>query len=161
MSTKHLPLVGAFSCVEKVGEGNSKVRKRIRKHSQDMDKFLKECALHDQERGLSVTRLLIDKKAKKIMGYVSLCNDSIRLEIDERDTMQIEYATAPSIKIARLAVSNEYQGKGLGRLLIAMSTFIATEIGKNSGVVFITLDCYEDKGVTEMMTPGGKQNLLN
>ena len=44
LSEKHLPLVDAFSCVETqqlLSQYNSKERRRILKHSKEMDSFLK------------------------------------------------------------------------------------------------------------------------
>lgn len=47
--------------------------------------------------------------------------------------------------MARLAVSTEFQGKGLGKEALQFAIFISQVIRDYSGVVFLTLDCYEHR----------------
>jgi len=68
-------------------EYNAKTRKRILKHSNEMEIFLKDEAYEEQEKGLNTTHLFIDTDANKIAAYISLCNDSIGLELEERNDM--------------------------------------------------------------------------
>ena len=85
LSEEHLPMVDAFSCIEKpemLTQYNAKTRRRIIKHSKEMEDFLKEEAFEEQEKGLNTTHLFIDKESGKIAAYVSLCNDSIGLELE-------------------------------------------------------------------------------
>ena len=148
LSEKHLPLVDAFSCVETqehLSQYNSKERRRILKHSKEMDSFIKAEAYQEQENGLNTTHLLIDEETNKIAAYVSLCNDSIRLDFSEHDKMGYSYTTIPSLKIARLAVSTDYQHRGIGRLLIQFSVYIGIQLRKLSGVAFVTLDCFKHR----------------
>ena len=85
LSEEHLPMVDAFSCIEipeMLTQYNAKTRRRIIKHSKEMEDFLKEEAFEEQEKGLNTTHLFIDKESGKIAAYVSLCNDSIGLELE-------------------------------------------------------------------------------
>lgn len=150
LSKEHLPMVDAFTCAESVEElksqgVNSKNRKRIIAHSKDMEDFLKDESIDEQDKHLNITYLLIDNVNKILVGYVSLCNDCIRLELDEKEELALTYATIPAMKIARLAVDNRYKGHGFGKMLIQFSAYIAQEIQSQSGLVFITLDCYEHR----------------
>ena len=141
-------MVDAFSCTETpemLDSYNAKMRRRIRKHSKEMEDFLKEEAFEEQEKGLNTTHLFIDREMGKIAAYVSLCNDSIGLELKERDDMGLTYTTVPALKIARLAVANEYQGKGMGKSLIQFSAYMGRKIKELSGLAFLTLDCYEHR----------------
>jgi len=147
-SEEHLPLVDAFFCTETpimLLEYNAKTRKRILKHSNEMEIFLKDEAYEEQEKGLNTTHLFIDTDANKIAAYISLCNDSIGLELEERNDMGLAYTTVPAIKIARLAVASDYQGNGIGKLLIQFSAYMGRKIKEMSGLAFITLDCYEHR----------------
>lgn len=74
--------------------------------------------------------MFIDREAGKIAAYVSLCNDSIGLELEERDSMNMSYTTVPTVKIARLAVSVDYQGLGIGKSLIQFSAYMGKKIKK-------------------------------
>lgn len=139
-------LIDNFSCVETdemLAPFKSKDRRRIRKHSLDMERFLREEAYAEQEKGLSETYLFIEND--ELLAYLSLCNDAIRLEFEERDNMELPYTTIPAVKVARLAVSTEFQGKGLGKEALQFAIFISQVIRDYSGVVFLTLDCYEHR----------------
>ena len=141
-------MVNAFSCIESqkiLNQYNSKERRRILKHSQEMNSFLKTEAYQEQEDGLNTTHLFIDSKENKIAAYIALCNDSIRLDFSERDSMGYAYATIPALKIARLAVSSDYQHRGIGKLLVQFSAYMGMQIQKISGIAFLTLDCYEHR----------------
>lgn len=81
----------------------------------------------------------------ELVAYLSLCNDAIKLELQERKGMELAYMTEPAIKVARLAVSNNYQGCGLGRDALEYAVYISQQVREYSGVVFITLDCYEHR----------------
>ena len=162
LSEKHLPMVGAFFCTEESAElqkYNSKERRRIIKHSKEMEDFLKKEALKEQDKGLNTTHLFIDEDTEKLVAYLSLCNDSIRLEFEERDGMNLSYATVPAVKIARLAVSNEYKHQGMGKFLIQFAAYIGKQIRNVSGLTFITLDCYEHR-VTFYESVGFVRNLI-
>lgn len=148
LSKEHLPMVDAFSCVETDEELQglkAKKRHRIQNHSRNVENFLKSEALIEQDRNMNTTHVLIDKEENKIAGFVSLCNDSIRLEVEERNTFGITHASVPALKIARLAVSNEYKHTGNGKLLIYYSALMGIKIRTYSGLSFLTLDCYEHR----------------
>lgn len=136
-----------FSCVETdemLTGYNSKERRRILRHSHDMEDFLKNEAFDEQEKGLSRTYLFVDE-SEKLIAYLSLCNDAIRLEFEERDNMDLPYATIPAIKVARLAVNTKHQGRGIGKEALQFAIFISQTVREYSGVVFLTLDCYEHR----------------
>lgn len=147
LGQKHLSAIDAFACVETENELKqyvSKIKKRVRHHSQEMEDFLKNEAFTEQEKSLNTTHLLIDD-SDNIIGYLSLCSDSIKLEPDERDEMQLTYTTIPAVKIARLAIDNRYKGHGYGKLLINYAVSCCLDMRKYAGITFITLDCYEHR----------------
>lgn len=148
LSEKHLQMLGAFSCIESekiLSKYDSKTRRRIKKHSKEMEDFLKNESLDEQSKVLNSTRLFIDTDTGKVIAYLSLCNDSIRLEIEERDELNLTYTTVPAIKIARLAVDSQYQGQGIGKMLIKFAAYMGDKIHQMSGLIFLTLDCYEHR----------------
>ena len=146
LSDDNKHLIDGFSCVETdemLAGLNAKDRRRIRKHSLDMENFLRNEAYDDQEKGLSRTYLFVEDG--KLIAYLSLCNDAIRLEFEERDDMELPYTTIPAVKVARLAVSVDYQGKGIGKEALQFAIYVAQMVRDYSGVVFLTLDCYEHR----------------
>lgn len=57
----------------------------------------------------------------------------------------MSYATAPALKIARLAVAVEYQRIGLGKSLIQFSAYMGRKVKEMSRLAFLTLDCFEHR----------------
>lgn len=150
LNERHLDVIDAFSCIESdsdlaIYKINSKMKRRIKKHSKEMDDFLHNEALQEQTKGLNATHLFINKENNDLIGYISLCNDSIKLEIDEKNILGFNYSTIPAMKIARLAVSNKYQHKGFGKILIDFSVYAAKSLTNVTGIAFITLDCYKHR----------------
>ena len=148
LAKRHLPLVDAFSCIEsdeKLKKLNAKARRRVKRHSKEMDDFLREEAYQEQKSGMSVTFLLLDDDENEIYAYVSLCNDAIGLAIEERQTEGIAYSSAPALKIARLAVSSTCSGRGFGKKMIEYVAYRACQVRRHSGIFFITLDCYSHR----------------
>ncbi len=147
LSEGNIHLTEGFTCVETdsmLAEYTSKERRRIRRHSKDMDNFLHNEAFDEQEKGLSRTYLFVDVDGK-LSAYLSLCNDAIRLEFEERDNMSLPYATIPAMKVARLAVDVTKRGKGTGYYALQFAVYVAQAVRDYSGVVFLTLDCYEHR----------------
>lgn len=162
LSERHLPLVDAFHCVgsdELLSEFNAKERRRIKKHSEEMEIFLKEEAYSEQELGMNTTYLFLDDKSGKILAYVSLCNDAINLEFQERENEGITYGSAPALKIARLAVDVSAMRQGIGKHMIEFSAYQAQLIREHSGIFFLTLDCYAHR-VSFYEAIGFVQNLI-
>ena len=148
LNERHLPMVDAFSCTESeefLQQFKSKERRRVIKHTKEMEDFLKHEAYEEQELGMNTTFLLLDDNAEKILAYISLCNDAINLEYEEKEDAGITYSSAPALKIARLAVDGSFTGRGIGKLLVAFAAYQAQLIRKHSGVFFLTLDCYEHR----------------
>lgn len=162
LSERHLPLVDAFRCVESdelLSEFNAKERRRIKKHSEEMELFLKNEAYSEQELGMNTTYIFLDDNSGKILAYVSLCNDAINLEFQERENEGITYGSAPALKIARLAVDVSVMRQGIGKHMIEFSAYQAQLIREHSGIFFLTLDCYAHR-VSFYESIGFVQNLI-
>lgn len=106
---------------------------------EDLDEFLKEDALKQQEQNLNVTYLAIHES--EIIGYVSILADKIECkQID--NTIESKYKNYPAIKIGRLAVNEKYKGLGIGNEILASICELIKEISEEIGVSFITVDAY-------------------
>ena len=107
ISQEHKDILASFDCVntnEKLKERGfkSKKIKKFLAYSENINHFLKSEALEEQEQGLNTTFLLM--KQDSLIGFISLCNDSIRLAFEEKQEDSVPYANIPSLKIARLAI---------------------------------------------------------
>ncbi len=162
LSERHLPLVDAFHCVENaevLSRFNAKERRRVKNHSEEMELFLKNEAYSEQELGMNTTFVYLDDSGENILAYVSLCNDAIGLELQEREDAGVTYSSVPALKIARLAVDAGQTGHGLGKLLIEFSAYQAQLIREHSGLFFLTLDCYAHR-VSFYESVGFVKNLI-
>lgn len=137
-----------FNCVNDKEEFKGCIfkAKQIRKfieYSKNINEFLKKEALNEQEQGLNTTHLFYINN--QLAGFISLCSDSIRLSLDEKSEDGVPYANIPSLKIARLAIDINFQGRKLGEYLIKFAVASALNTRKIMGVKFITVDCYKHR----------------
>lgn len=148
LTDNHSNLLNKFTCVEPdhaLQQFNSKIRKRAKIKTKEMDDFLKREALLEQNLFLNTTHLFIDEENDELMGFVSLCNDSLQLETSERNIFNINYETVPALKIARLATNVNHMNNGYGKLFIKFCVYKSLQIRQISGLKFITLDCYSHR----------------
>lgn len=137
-----------FNCIntEETFESKGFKAKQIKKfigYSNNINMFLKEEALDEQEKGFNTTHLYY--KNGKLVGCISLCSDSIRLNLEEKNEDKVPYTNIPSLKIARLAIDINSQGCQLGEYLIKFAVSSALKSREIMGIKFITVDCYRHR----------------
>lgn len=132
-----------FDCLnmnESFDNTTSKQLKRYQSHSKEMNNFLHNEALKEQGLGYNTTHILT--VASDIVGFISLCSDSLRLDQDEKIMKDTSYTIIPALKIARLAVHKDYYSKGYGKLLLKFALVNSIKARSILGIKFITVDCY-------------------
>jgi hypothetical protein len=124
--------------------------------------YLQMDALQSQNEMLALTWLLCDRKDKKIVAYMSLIADAIKLSLAEKELHAIHYPfrTLSAMKIAKLAVSTtaKEQYCGIGTKMIDMARHIALSSNQNHFACrFITVDAdiENDSRITEFYTKNG------
>ena len=126
-------IIPSFRCVDK-----------------DLNDFLVDDAKEGIKELMSVTYLLVDSSANKTVAYYTLLNDKVAYDpnnksiwnrINRHIRNNKRRRSYPSMKIGRLAVSEEYAGKGLGSEIIKLVkyTLITNPI---AGCRFLTVDAY-------------------
>jgi GNAT superfamily N-acetyltransferase len=113
----------------------------------DLNDFLKSDCPRYRDHRLSYTKIALLKDTTTIVGYVALLADSISLETSERQWLiskNVHIQHIPALKVGRLAISKDFQRKGIGQALMKYSVGIAFRIGSdlNVGCRFITVDAY-------------------
>jgi len=106
----------------------------------DLNDFLKSDAKKSQEDLISRTYLCLG--GDSILGYLTLVTDTIEVKLIEKDD-SVEgypYPRYPAIKIARLAVDEKFEGRGIGRFLLFWATGKVYQLSKEVGCRYITLD---------------------
>ena len=103
--------------------------------TESLDRYIHKQAGQDLRRHLVVPYMMVDPSAHRIAGYYTLTNYSIDAgELPKELTRRIRYPEVPATLIGRLAVDLNYQGQGLGGLLLMdaltrslrNSTFVAS-----------------------------------
>lgn len=114
----------------------------------DLNDFLINDSKDYQSELLARTYLVVNKINEDIVAYFSLLNDTIRLEETESKTRnsinrKIPYSKQrkhyPAVKIGRLAVAENYFGKGIGRFMLNNIKTVFTH-GNRTGCRFLTVD---------------------
>lgn len=147
LSEKYINSIAIFDCVNKddklITSFKNRKKKKFIAYSENINHFLITEALEEQKQGLNTTFLLLIDNS--LAGFISLCNDSIRLDLNERNEDSVPYTNIPALKIARLAIDKNYQYNGWGDFLINYAVTIAMKIREFSGIKFLTVDCYEHR----------------
>lgn len=132
--------------VEKIGEPHNQSIENFQSYEPELMDFLKEDALKQQERKISVTYLWFLRETNELVAYITLCPDCVKLKNINPDLSKtfrdkgINYKSLPALKIGRLCVADDFLRRGIGRLLIQFSIKKAQEVSNNVGCRFLYLD---------------------
>jgi GNAT superfamily N-acetyltransferase len=119
-------------------------RKSFRCGQEQVDDWLKSKALQQQEKHLSVTKVLLDE-AGAIAGYYTLATGEMNFgDLPAEVTKHLPHRRLPVAVLAWLGVSEDRHGQGLGRLLIARALRDCYEAGKMFAFIAVVLDCIDD-----------------
>lgn len=149
LNESHDACISNFDCAVEdqsiLSFGSGKKRRKLLQHSADLNNFLKQEALREQNQSLNTTHLFINDD-DVLVGFVSLCSDCLQLDVQERMSLSLSRFSIPAIKIARLGVHKDFQGQGYGKILINFSVHTADLVNSDySGTRFLTVDCYEHR----------------
>ncbi|MBQ6732689.1 MAG: GNAT family N-acetyltransferase [Paludibacteraceae bacterium] len=116
----------------------------------DLNNFIHDDAKPYLKELMAVTYLFVDKRANKTGAYFSLLNDKISYRPSEKSNWnklnrkvvnRKRRKSYPSVKLGRLAVSNDYSGNGVGSDILNFIKHAFTH-GNRTGCRFITVDAY-------------------
>lgn len=139
-----------------LGDSTSKFIEDFECSIKEIEKFLKEDALNQAKESVNTTFLWMSRENKKIIGYITLCADAIRLDGVQKDEMEkkkIRYKSLPALKICRMGVRKDLRAKGIGRKMIFFAIKKALKINTISACRFITLDSKNDEEIPEQDKP--------
>ena len=119
--------------------------------SDDLNDFIKNDALRQQEMNLNITQLAICDG--EIIGFVSILTDTLKIKTIEDKSLKEEMKnelnvvgednTLPAIKIGRFAIDEKYAQKGLGSFIFRNVLLSILHLSKTKvGLRFITVESY-------------------
>jgi len=107
--------------------------------------FLKNLAYQNLQRRLGVTVTAIAIASKEVVGYYTLCPAQIDKQNLPKKFGGVLPTSVPAILLARLAVDNSFQGKGLGSLLLAHALEKAYKQSLDFGGYLVLVEALHEK----------------
>lgn len=119
--------------------------------SNDLNDFLKNDALRQQEMNLNITQLAICDG--EVIGFVSILTDTLKIKSLDNESLKEEMKgelnvigednVLPSIKIGRFAIDEKYAKQGLGSYIFRNVLLSILHLSKTKvGLRFITVEAY-------------------
>jgi GNAT superfamily N-acetyltransferase len=108
-----------------------------------LDNYFWTQAKQDVKRKLSVCFVLLDKNSGKISGYYTLSSNSISNDLipeSFKKKLPKSYVSIPTILLGRLAIDKDFQGKGIGKLLLIDALKRCFYLSKSIGTFAVIVD---------------------
>ena len=129
--------------VEPLSEKHKSHFAGFKSFEKELEDFLKNDALDNQEKRISKTHLWFYKPTSQLIGYTTLLTDKISLEAELKEEFRqkgINYKSLPALKIGRLCVHDDFLRKGIGTYMLDSVTFLVHKINEFAGCRFIVID---------------------
>lgn len=113
---------------------------------ESVNQFLRDKALQDQERDLSRTMVLAGSlnDPQRVIGYHTLVMAQVRQEEIPNDRPRIT-RSIPVVLLGQIGIDVEFQGQGLGDLLLMDVQARVEEISRTIGIRALMLDARNDQ----------------
>ena len=136
---------------------------RFRCGDPEYDIFLQRYAGQNQDR-LFVGTTYAALDGQRVVGHVTVAVGQLdRDDLPEGAHSRLPRYPLPVLRLARLAVDEAFQGRGLGRRLAAYAFAVALQVRVTAGCVGIVVDAlparvgfYADLGFEELELTGGQ-----
>jgi GNAT superfamily N-acetyltransferase len=113
-----------------------------------LDRYLRETARGHLAKGVSVTRVLVQRNAatpKPVLGYFTLTTVVAEAAEWPGTAKGLPKMPVPVVLLGRLAVQEEHQGKGIASLLLAAARQIASSALHDTGGIGLAVDAAEEE----------------
>lgn len=112
-----------------------------------LDAYLQRQAGQHQRDGIATTHVLVDESdTTRILGYCSLAAAQLRLhDLQSADRRRLPAYPVPAVRMGRLAVATEAQGKGYGRLLLGHAVNCSVALRGQLGVRVLVVDALDER----------------
>lgn len=112
-----------------------------------LDAYLQRQAAQHHRDGIATTHVLVDEAAPhRILGYYTLSAAQLLLTgLQESDRRRLPRYPVPAVRMGRLAVAADEQGKGYGEALLANAVSRCLDLRGHLGVRVLLVDALHDK----------------
>lgn len=118
---------------------------------ESLDRYLRETARGHLKKGVSVTRVLVERRArapKKLLGYFTLTTIQVEAADWPGAAKGLPRMPVPAVLLGRLGVAEEDQGRGIARLLLAAAREIAFASMQGTGGIGMAVDAADEDVVS-------------
>lgn len=111
-----------------------------------LDIYLQQQAGQHQRDGIATTHVVTDdSNPAHILGYCSLAAAQLQLhDLQAADRRRLPAYPVPAVRLGRLAVAIEAQGKGYGRLLLGHAMNCSVALRGQLGVRVLVVDALDE-----------------
>ena len=127
--------------------GKERNRKGFKSGLESVDRYLKETARGHTEKGVSVTRVLVEQGSvlpKPILGFVTLSQVSVEAKSWDGAKKGLPASPVSAVLLGRMGVAEEEQGKGISRMLVATACQLALDAIDACGGIGLVVDAAND-----------------
>jgi GNAT superfamily N-acetyltransferase len=113
----------------------------------ELNSFLKATTRQHSDKGISRTFVLSEQeRPATILGYFTLTLCEVRAEhLPSAYAKKYPHHGLPAVRLARLAVSGKYQGKGYGGLLLAEAIHRTVISAEQAGLIGMFVDAQDER----------------
>lgn len=114
---------------------------------EQFNRYFRQQISQDVKRYFATAFVLIDRNSATVAGYYTLSYTSILIgELPSEIVKKIpKYERAPAVLLGRLAVDKNYQGKGLGEILLFDALFRCKESTSKTAAMAVVVDAKDDR----------------
>lgn len=113
-----------------------------------LDNYFWRQAKQDVKRKLSACFVLVDKETDRVSGYYTLSSSSISNDLIPdlfKKKLPKSYLSIPTILLGRLAIDKDFQGKGIGKILLIDSLKRCFDTSDFIGAFAVIVDPLDDE----------------
>lgn len=109
---------------------------------EELDTFIGKYAMQNDKKDIGKSFVLTDES--RIIGFYTLSNAQIAFgELKESLSKGLPKYPVPCIRIARLAVAEEFQKRGYGAILLKDAILRILNVADHTGIYFVIVDAKE------------------
>ena len=125
---------------------NTRDRQQFDCGDNALNDYLRRYARQHAEANIS--RTYVASEAQRICGYYSLAMAAIKKQqLPNKYHKRFANYPVPMARLARLAVDVDYQGRGLGKLLLMDALYRCLELSRNIGMAGVVVDAKHEQAL--------------
>jgi len=115
--------------------------------TESLDRYFRQQISQDVKRYFATAFVLVNRNSARVAGYYTLSNTSIVIgEMPTEIANKLpKYEAAPAVLLGRLAVDKNYQGKGLGIILLFDALGKCLESTSRTAAMAVVVDAKNDR----------------